>query len=150
MRAETTLIMEYCNQHSIQLCYCSQRTYFHYVISAKIKSETNAFNHRFVHCFVNFRAKIHMNHMIKDCTTKESFELGGIFYTTILFALKWMVNVNGTIQDRIANENFNKQTPIQLFCLLRITNLCWRQSRKSCQRWIVQTKASSAISVISV
>jgi actin-related protein len=38
--------------------------------------------------FVHFEAMAHTNDMIEDCTTKELFESGGIFFTTILFALK--------------------------------------------------------------
>jgi hypothetical protein len=118
MRAETILIMKYPNQHSIHLCYYFQSKYFHYVISAKIKSETNTFKQRFVHCFVNFRAKIYINHRIEDCTTKESFKMLAMFYTTILFTWKWMFKVSGTTEDCITNENFNNDS-VQIFYFLR-------------------------------
>ncbi len=68
--------------------------------------------------FVHFEAMAHTNDMIEDCTTKELFESGGIFFTTILFALKWMVKVSGTIEDPISNEKFNNNS-VQIFYSLR-------------------------------
>jgi hypothetical protein len=152
MRAETTLIMEYSNQHSLKLCYYLQSKYSHYVISAKIKSETNTFNQMFIHCFVSFRPKIHIIRMMEDYTTKESFQVVVMLYTTILFTFKRML-ISMVWCETAQSRNHSKlfqETSVQLFCLLRITNVCLSQDRRSYTWWIVQTKTSSAISVISV
>jgi hypothetical protein len=42
-----------------------------------IRSGCNVLYHNFVH----FGAKIHINGMVEDCTTKESFKVVVMFYT---------------------------------------------------------------------
>ncbi len=117
MRAETTLIMEYSNQHSLKLCYYFQSKYSHYVISAKIKLETNTFNQMFIHCFVSFRPKIHINRMTEDYTTKESFQLVVMLYTTILFTFKRMlISMVGQKIAQPKNHSNWLQCSIQQFC----------------------------------
>ncbi len=59
--------------------------------------------------------------MIEDCIAKESFEMAVLFYKTTLFALKWMVKVNDTIQDRITNENFNNYSVQKFYSLSQKT-----------------------------